>query len=97
MFRLNWILSQLASVTAPFAQSVTKVARDLSLADLSALRPAVQQRLQRRFNRPEKWDFRSYAGDGFGWFQSRRTGELSLHKITVRNASSHVKKLYELE
>jgi hypothetical protein len=63
----------------------------------AGLRPAVRSRLQRRFNKPDKWDFREYAGDGFGWFQSRQTGELSLHKITVRNASSHVKKLSELE
>jgi hypothetical protein len=64
---------------------------------LSQLRPAVRSRLDRRFRRPEKWDFREYAGDGFGWFQSRRTGEWRLSKIAVRNASSHVKKLYELE
>lgn len=64
---------------------------------LNQLRPAVRSRLDRRFRRPEKWDFREYAGDGFGWFQSRRTGEWKLHKITVRNASSHVKKLYNLE
>ncbi len=64
---------------------------------LTMLRPAVQQRLARRFKRPEPWDFREYAGDGFGWFQSRRTGEWRLHKIKVRNGSSHVKKLYDLE
>lgn len=61
------------------------------------VRPAVRQRLKRRFKRAEKWDFREYAGDGFGWFQSRRTGEWRLHKITVRNGSDHVKRLYELE
>lgn len=61
------------------------------------VRPAVRQRLMRRFKRAEKWDFREYAGDGFGWFQSRRTGEWRLHKITVRNGSDHVKRLYELE
>lgn len=60
-------------------------------------RPAMRQRLGRRFKRPEQWDFREYAGDGFGWFQSRQTGNWRLHKITVRNGSDHVKKLYELE
>lgn len=64
---------------------------------VASVRPAVRQRLARRFNRPEKWDFREYAGDGFGWFKSRQTGELRLHKITVRNGSDHVKRLYELE
>lgn len=64
---------------------------------LSQYRPAMKQRLTRRFRRAEKWDFREYAGDGFGWFQSRRSGEWRLCKITVRNGSDHVKRLYELE
>lgn len=63
----------------------------------AGVRPAMRERLARRLNRPEQWDFRMYAGDGFGWFKSRQTGEWRLHKITVRNGSSHVKKLYELE
>jgi len=60
-------------------------------------RPALARRLARKCKQPDQWDFREYAGDGFGWFKSRQTGEYRLHKITVRNGSDHVKKLYELE
>ena len=89
-----------------FKKIMTRAIRRLQQAMIGAMgetsfvtsvRPAVRQRLTRRFRRAEKWDFRQYAGDGFGWFQSRRTGEWKLHKITVRNGSDHVKKLSEVE
>lgn len=31
-------------------------------------RPAVRQRKHRGHKKPDQWDFREYAGGGFGWF-----------------------------
>lgn len=64
---------------------------------IRGVRPAMRARLARKFKRPDRWDFREYAGDGFGWFQSRQTGVWRMHKIAVSRASAHVTILYQLD
>lgn len=71
---------------------------DFNFAPVAAVSKSKNSKSRKHmtFKKPDRWDFRGYAGNGHGFFKSRQTGCVEVKKIHVRNPSRHVQELYEL-